>query len=161
MAKRHVAVDDRPLFIIGVDPGKATGIGAYTSGKIVGRIELPADEVAEYLAMNVLPALHSNRVIIGVERYVFGVGATRKTRQNDPARITGQLEDLARRFSAELHMVNQADSKRLASDATLKKLGWWVRDPAGHMNDGVRVVLTTLAQLDVTEFTRVYESVIE
>lgn len=161
MAKQRVAVDDRPLFIIGVDPGKMTGVSAYANGKLHMHKELPADEVTEYLSLKVLPALHDMRVVIGVERYTFGVGATRKSRQLDPVKLTGQLEDVARRYAAEFVLINQADSKRMAPDRVLRLIGWYVRTAEGHANDASRVVYTTLAQVNLTEFTKLVESVIE
>lgn len=161
MAKRNVAVDDRPLFIIGVDPGKMTGVSIYSGLKLIYTAEVPAEEVTDLLTMKTLPALHGFRIIIAVERYVFGVSAVRKTRQSDPMKLTGQLEDVARRYEAEFRLVSQADTKKMAPDKLLRQLGWHVKTKDGHSNDASRVVYTTLAQVDTTEFVRLLDSVVK
>lgn len=161
MAKRNVAVDDRPLFIIGVDPGKITGVSIYTNWKLIHHNEIPADEVYEMLALHTLPALHGLRVIIAAERYVFGVNSTRKTRQSDPMKLTGQLEGIAKLHDAEFRLVNQADSKKMAPDSKLRELGWYTKTKDGHANDASRVVFVTLAHVHPTEFTKLVYGVIE
>ena len=161
MARKRLAVDDRPLFIIGVDPGKATGISVYTGGKLIHHDTVPADEVYETIALRTLPALHGLRVVIGVERYTYGINATKKSRQTDAMEIMGQLEGAAKIYHAEFRLINQSDTKKLASNTTLKSIGWWVHDPEGHTNDASRVALTTLAQVRPTEFAKLIYGVVE
>lgn len=158
MGTRRLArdrLDDRPLIIFGVDPGKETGIVVYAGGKLIGKVSLPAADATPWI-MNRLQGVdtEAHRIIIGVERYNFGLNAVKKTRQTDPTEITGQLKAVARSVHAFFLLVNQADSKKLGRDAVLRRIGWYTIGH-GHINDGARVVLQVLAVDRPNEFASV------
>lgn len=148
-------VATRPLVIIGVDPGKRTGVACYVTGHgLPYRAELAAedatDKVAEWLTSRIFDGTH---VVIAIERFQIGTATTKKSRQYDALFVRGQLQRLARNLHLNVRHVNQSDSKRVARDTLLKKLGW--HHESVHVNDAERIVLTALARERPTEFAEV------
>ena len=146
------SLSERELVIIGVDPGKETGVVLYRKNKLREKASLPAAEVTPWVLHRLDdydPAYF--RIIIAVERYNIGPHTVKKTRQLDALDLMSQLKLTACHRHVKFRTVNQADSKKLAGDRRLKDIGWFTIGH-GHINDGARVALTTLAREDATVF---------
>lgn len=123
-------------------------------GTIIDRASIPAADAAVWVSSRILKLHGDCEIIIAVERFQTGQSTVKKTRQNDPTEITGQLRYIARNSRAKFVLVNQSDSKKLGNDRQLKKAGWWTIGH-GHINDAARVALHTLAVYRPEEFVKV------
>jgi hypothetical protein len=148
--------NSKQLVIIGVDPGKATGLALYYQLQLIAKNSLPADdapaEISRWIAVAKTRLAERAQIIIAVERYQTGRSTVKKTRQTDPLELLGACRLIARGDPAITVVVaNASDAKRIASPATLKRIGWWT---AGHdhINDATCQIIRTLAAVRPLEF---------
>jgi hypothetical protein len=152
-------VTESQLVVIGVDPGKATGIACFIDRELSWTMELPVDEVAEEIEVY---CQHRREraarddveltIIIAVERYTIGLNTVKKTRQTAALEIIGQLERVARELDAVFIRQNASDAKKIGNPALLKRLNWWTY--IDHINDAEAHVLAALASKHPTVFAQ-------
>ncbi len=134
------------LLIIGVDPGKVTGLVAWRSfvstGPSIDRQEVPADDVARTLRL----MLRSERpTLIACERFTRGTGTRPQSAQPDADRVTGAVRSLADELVVRCVYQSAGPARRVAPDRVLRQLGWYMRTLDGHANDACRQVVLALA----------------
>lgn len=149
----------KKLVIIGVDPGKETGLALYFNRSLLTKDSVAASEVLTRVSRwvhNTLGKFGDNaQVIIAVERYQVGGNTVKKTRQPDAVEILGALRLIAR-GNPQVRVVvsNASDAKKIASPATLKRIGWWTPGH-GHINDATCQIIRALAAERPEEFAEV------
>jgi hypothetical protein len=151
--------DPRQLVIIGVDPGKATGLALYFNRSLIAKNSLPAGDVGgeinRWIGVAKTKFAENVRIIIAVERYQTGGNTVKKTRQADPVEVLGACRLIARTDPMISVIVsNASDAKKIASPATLKRIGWWTPGH-DHINDATCQVMRTLAAERPEEFAEV------
>lgn len=121
---------------IAVDPGGMTGVAYQTdSDKLPYTWEQPTFE-----ALNLVEQLIDNEFAMVVcESFIPRPGA--KTWQPEAIESIGVVRYLARKADCAFELQSPADAKRFSTDEKLKKLGWWVPTPGGHINDAQRHLL--------------------
>ncbi len=154
------------VIVIGVDPGKSTGIAAIRSGRLELVQQVPPDRVAgviiEYLAYVDSTSIEQD-TIIAYERFVTGPLTGARSAQPDALHLVGMLQLIAERFRCRLVSYGPDVTKRFASNALLKRLGMYVhpadvgRADANDANDAVRLALVALA----SKHARLYHSLLE
>lgn len=149
----------KQLVVIGVDPGKATGLALYYNLKLIAKNSLPANDAPREISRWITVAKEKFQVdvqiIIAVERYQTGGNTVKKTRQADPVELLGACRMIARGDPAvSVITSNASDAKKVGNPTTLKRIGWWT---AGHdhINDATSQVLRTLAAVRPLEFAEV------
>lgn len=140
------------MIILGVDPGKITGLAFWTSpGEPPLSItfqtpwlltEVPAQEVTKTIKM----ILRSRKPeLIACERYVAGTGRRAMTHQPDAPELMGELRELARSYDCHFTQQLPGPAKKMAPADVLKRIGAYLKTPDGHANDAARQVVRGLA----------------
>jgi hypothetical protein len=148
------------LWIIGVDPGKVTGLVLYHGCKIIEKASLSVDATPPWVARR-LDAIEERdpnaKVFLGIERYNIGGNTVKMSRQPDALDVTGRLRNVARgRDNVAVRIFNASDAKALGSPKTLRRIGWWTPGHL-HMSDAAAQALITLATVRPSEFELVID----
>src|SRR6478735_1206560 len=94
--------------VIGVDPGKITGL-ALLHGESLTRVAVPLAEVEDVLRVWLASEVRTH---VAIERFVITRNTARKTQQTDALKVSGIVENLV--LHAEHHEVryqNMSDAK--------------------------------------------------
>lgn len=130
--------------VIGVDPGKTTGLMLLNDDDVVVQVAATFVEVEEVLRLWLSSEIVT---IVAVERFVITRNTARKTQQTDALKVSGVVQNLVER--SRLHEVvyqNMSDAKKLGSPTMLRALGWYrVGRNARHMNDAASQVFKLVA----------------
>lgn len=131
--------------IIGVDPGKQTGVWImpYPSVWPFGD-EFPALDAVAYVDQNTLPGRH---ITIAVERYDIGPMTGKLSRQYEALEVIGALKYLAFQKGNITIIMQQRAAKKRVPNAVLKQLNWWKAGSAGHVHDAQRHALVCAASI--------------
>lgn len=131
--------------IIGIDPGKTTGIAVYFRGEILLTTEVPAAEVADYVREII--SRYNDDIIVDIvtERYVISAETGKRSQQPDALYVIGELRALTHSWwLTGFYLQNPADAKKCASNRILRQLGWFVKGDFPHANDALRHVALRL-----------------
>lgn len=151
------------MIIIGVDPGKVTGIAMWQqltsetlgSGTVIGPIKSWA--VCEADSADVLKRINlllrgRKPTAIACERFVQGTGRRPMTFQPHAQSVMGEVSALAQSLRCTYALQLAGPAKKIASDKVLRQLGCYVPTPDGHSNDACRQVIRYLANEHPTVF---------
>jgi len=140
------------MIVIGVDPGKITGIAFWCSPDAAARPWLQGGpwlltEVPAYKAVKTIRMVMRSCVPtrIACERFVQGSGRRAMTHQPEAPELTGELRELARAYDCHFSLQLPGPAKKMAPNSVLKKIGAYLPTPDGHANDGARQVIRALA----------------
>lgn len=142
------------LHVIGVDPGKMTGIAIYGHNRFLFGDQLPASEVGHFLDgyLDELRRHHpSGRIVIGCERFNVGGSTIKMTRQSDATEVTGKMKDLAKKYGCTFIIQNAADAKKMGQPKILRTIGWWTKGKE-HANDAAKHALLALSSASLDEY---------
>jgi hypothetical protein len=113
------------IVIIGVDPGKSTGVAELIDGRLVHIFQ--GEQSA---AMDVLDALltdhsgHADRkVSVACERYVSGNQVA--SHQPEAQQVVGQVVRTCQRHGVEVDLQAPSDAHAIGQDLLLRKLDLW------------------------------------
>lgn len=125
----------KDIHVIGVDPGKTTGLARFFHGTLT-TLAIPALDVERTMT---LWLSDEPGTIIGVERYVITARTAKLSAQPDALGVTGLLESMAHQDPrVRLVKQNMSDAKRLINAELRRRLGWRQVGPlAVHQNDAV------------------------
>jgi hypothetical protein len=129
--------------VIGVDPGKLTGL-ALLHGDSLTRVVAPVPEVEDILRVWLASEVVTD---VAIERFVITRNTARKTQQLDAIKVSGIVENLV--MHVDHHRVvyqNMSDAKRFGNPQLMRALGWWETGRhSSHKNDATSQVLKLLA----------------
>lgn len=133
--------------IIGIDPGKTTGIFALSDdpGRPPTVNERDAYWVMDQLDWLLQSAKADENVYVVCERYTQQ--STKLTPQYDALEVIGVVRWLCHRWGADLTLQSRSQ-KSIITSFMLKDIGWWTSGTRGHVNDAARHVLIYLATRD-------------
>lgn len=134
---------------IAVDPGKMSGVAFFDPWGRFTSAELPWPDVVRYLERTLL-SHHRGGFQVRVSGERFDLLGTRG-RQDEASwslRILGCWQNEADRYGYEYRERGRAECKRLATNALLKALGWYLVGGEGHANDAARVLAKDLSLTD-------------
>lgn len=139
------------MILVGVDPGKVTGIAVWWDPFVYDNSAKKADvdtaEVENSTAVvPVIRRILENRrpFAVGVERYIQN---SRKTHQPAASEVTGAVKSLCEELLVRCVYQSPGPAKRAGSTKALKKLGWWTPTPDGHANAALGHVLLLMASV--------------
>lgn len=148
-----------PVTIVGVDPGKTTGVACYHRGKFES-LQLDAADAVPYLlgwveGMVLPPA---NLVHVAAERFVRGSANGHHNSGQDDAsevlnRLGNGLRDLQDR-NVRFHLQGAGDAKLLMTNERLRGAGWY-KPGLVHANDAARHLGLRMLRLFPLEYIRV------
>jgi hypothetical protein len=135
--------------IIGEDPGLDTGIAVYTPHtRVFQSVEVKYEEVGQYLEelFTDLKWYEScggrgPQVTVVCENYFNSVETAKRAPSPWSTKLIGVTEFLCRKYGAEMVLQMPGEAKKVATDARLKHLGWYLQTEEGHANDAARHVM--------------------
>lgn len=141
--------------IIAVDPGKASGICAFTieSGSLIPELimsgEYQPEEYAAPIRELIQKAIDEDYVLaVACERFTINAQTAKNSQAPYSLEQIGVLKQILRDFGykdSELKYQSPSDAKRMFGNEALKKLGYWHKGGAGHALDSIRHGLLYLA----------------
>lgn len=140
-----------PDVILGVDPGKMTGLALYevASNRLVAW-ESTNDDALDWCRQR-LESTPSDvqRILVACELFVVTVETAKKATGDEMWSIeaAGVLRHLCR-WTGHTYDGTQTASaaKRFASNRDLRSVGWYVTGGKGHHNDAIRHVVLARAR---------------
>ncbi len=142
--------------IFGIDPGNTTGLVVYFGGELDVIKQLAPEDVRRVI-MSVaekLQLIPDMSLIFACERFNIGRETLKNSRQPDALKITGTVRDIANEVRAVFVEQNPSDAKKMGSDETLRRIGWY-RPGLRHANDAAAQALLILSKLRPSEFESV------
>lgn len=138
--------------VVAVDPGAMCGIAIYRDGRFdsfpLARADAP-NWIRGYASGL------SDKPAIVMERFIFGTGRRRAVSpQRDAVEVIGALDELAEALHLDTFRQTSADAKRIATDAHLRRIGWY-HSGWPHANDAARHLYLALMRHWPDEFKRV------
>lgn len=137
------------MILVGVDPGKVTGIAVwwdpfvYDNSEKLSDVDTAEVESSTFVVPVIRRILDDRRPFaIGVERYIQN---PKKSHQPAASEVTGAVKSLCEELLVRCVYQSPGPAKRAGSTATLKKLGWWTPTPDGHANAALGNMLLLMA----------------
>lgn len=135
----------KPKAIIGIDPGLDSGVSMHVPGlPQLGfhSMEIKEDELGQFLEEAILDLIGLYEIIIVCEDYFNSVEAAKRAPSPWSRELIGVIKFLCRKYGLALPVMQMPSAaKKVATDARLKHLGWWLQTDEGHANDSSRLVL--------------------
>lgn len=120
--------------IIGVDPGKTTGIALYNVRGFQS-YEVSGETAVEFIENRARIRAAVAPLLIVCERWIVGAHTAKHSAQGDAANIIGALDDFAKSTEhVTMELQSASDAKHACTSHTLKQLGWFT-PRLGHAND--------------------------
>lgn len=138
------------MIIIGIDPGKMTGVAVYDTSipkKHPVTDEIPAAEVGKWLRTQVSFDYPGPDVRVMGEQFTMSSGGV-LTPQPEALEVMGVVKDMKAFLGYHLEWVLPSTSKRRAPNELLRKMGWWRPTKDGHGNDACRLIVEGLVRWD-------------
>lgn len=147
------------MIIVGIDPGKATGIAIWHDPIVFDTSRYGELDVAEIEDSEaVVPVLRRMLdgqlpTLVAIER--FRPTGRRMTFQPHAQQVVGAIRSFC--FEARVPLIFQqpGPAKKIAPNPVLKQLGWNRPTPDGHANDALRHVLRAMASHHPDVYARV------
>lgn len=137
--------------LFAIDPGNATGFAwcAVNEGGILqpetfGSAEVAGRHEAERQFDRAVASGYPLHVVI--EKFIISEATTRTAVQYDALMIWGYVDGICHKLGLTLDE-QTASIKSFATDAKLKRLGWYQSTPDGHANDAARHLLARATKL--------------
>lgn len=141
----------KQLVVMGVDPGKMTGVFLYSPN---GRIGAGWDGLKPYVHWLEVEAKHAPillhqtiqdlaeryghaNVHIAVERFIINTRTAKSSQQTDALEITGMVKGFARLHTPNPVRQYMKANLKFANDAALRRAGWYSAQ-YGHATDAAR-----------------------
>lgn len=131
--------------IIGVDPGKVTGLSILDRDKRF-TTQLPARSAVLFLWREMDGyRLVKRRLVLCCERYTVDANTHKKTRQYDALHVAGALKYKCAANDQEFTEYERADAKHFSTDKKLVAMDFYDKTMV-HANDASRQVILHLAR---------------
>lgn len=126
-----------PRYVLGVDPGKKTGICLLDLMKEdCPGVEVPFDELGYVLE----DYISRYRPAVAIEAFVINAATVKNTQAPWSLEGIGITRYLAHKYDCMFAKQAQSSAKRFATNERLQALGWYVPGK-GHLADGQRQAL--------------------
>jgi len=143
--------------LIGVDPGKTTGLFLYSNASRFGFLDrrylhdqVDAEDAPKRISDVIVKAtdyVGYSGVHIAVERFIITGRTAKLSQQTDALEITGMVKGFAAlRTSNPVRQYMKANLK-FANDAALRRAGWYSAQ-MGHATDAARQAYALLKDVD-------------
>ena len=143
------------MILVGVDPGKVTGISVWWSphhwGSVIKRSPLDTAEVEHSAVTKTLRRMLDGErpTLIAVERYVQNA---RKTHQPEANEVIGAVKSLADDLTVRCVYQSPSPAQKIGSTARLRSLGFHVSTKDGHANSATAHMLLLMATFHPTVY---------
>lgn len=136
-----------PRFVVGVDPGKRTGISVYDTqtDKFESWEFLWTEAELSRVEKHFVELSQEDGVGVSIERFDITPTTHKNTYAPWSLEVTGWIRRECMRIDAPLIVQARSSGKNFSTDHRLRQLGWYVRGK-GHANDSARYTLLFLVQ---------------
>lgn len=156
----------KPFIVIGIDPGKMTGLFAYYYAPRLGTsepikpwtwFEQFTAEIAPFKLRDYLnecaDIVGATNVHIAVEKFIINARTARLSQQSEALEVTGLVKGFAAVRGSYVSQYLKANLK-FASDDALRRAGWYTTCHR-HANDAARQAFALLKDVDYPLWCRV------
>jgi hypothetical protein len=150
--------------LIGVDPGKTTGLFVYSNGPRFGfldrqylRDQVDAEQMPKRMSDLIVKAtdyVGYGGVHIAVERYIVTGRTAKLSQQTDALEVTGMVKAFATLHTSNSIRQYMKANLKFANDAALRRAGWH-SSKLGHATDAARQAYALLKDVDYPEWLAV------
>lgn len=143
--------------LVGVDPGKVTGIAVWWDPNFydtTGKVNI---DVAEVDDSTKVPAM-IRRMLDGERPHLIMCERCkqnpRKTHQPEAVEVTGAVRSLADELHVRCVYQSPSPAKRMGTSEVLRRLGWYFPSEGGHQNAASSHVLLGMATFMPVRFAQ-------
>lgn len=150
--------------LIGVDPGKRTGLFLYSNSPRFGFLdrqylhdEVDADQVPKRISDLIVKStdyVGYGRVHIAVERFIISGRTAKLSQQTDALEVTGMVKAFATLHTSNSIRQYMKANLKFANDGALRRAGWY-SSKLGHATDAARQAYALLKDVDYPEWLAV------
>lgn len=150
--------------LIGVDPGKTTGLFLYSNTPRFGfldrqfmRDEVAADDMPKRISDLIVKStdyVGYSQVHVAVERFIITGRTAKLSQQTDALEVTGMVRAFARLHTSNPIRQYMKANLKFANDGALKCAGWY-SSKLGHSTDAARQTYALLKDVDYPEWLAV------
>lgn len=143
--------------LIGVDPGKTTGLFLYSNASRFGFLDrqylhdqVDADDAPKRISDLIVKAtdyVGYGGVHIAVERFIITGRTAKLSQQIDALEVTGMVKAFARLHTRNSITQYMKANLKFANDGALKRAGWY-SSKLGHATDAARQAYALLKDVD-------------
>jgi hypothetical protein len=147
------------MILVGIDPGKVTGVAVWHDPTVFntsryGELDVAEVEDSEAVVPVLRRMLDGRRpTLVAIERFVQT--GRRMTFQPHAQQVVGAVRSFCFEERVPLVFQQPGPAKKIAPNATLRRLGWLNTSPDQHANDATRHVLLVMATHHVAVYARV------
>lgn len=152
--------------IVGVDPGKLSGVAlwvpAVLSTSIYASAELTQDEIIPWIKDQISDAQDVRQTTLrictfAVEHFQQARGGRPLTSQPDAIRVTEMLRAFADELTCGFITFTPSVAKHLAHNQRMRKIEWYKSTKNGHETDARRQILCAIARHHPEELRYILE----
>ncbi len=136
--------------IVGVDPGKVSGVALWVPSKshldIYDSAELLREEIRPWIQQRMLMLPHVSLCLLATENFTQAKGGQPLTNQPDALRVIGVLRTIADELECSLTTNGASSAKKLANNQRMRRIGWYKYTKNGHETDARRQILITASR---------------
>jgi len=140
----------RDYVLIGVDPGKMTGVYVYFEDGVRDAVQYPREEITLHTADALgrwATRYGSDNIHIAIEKYIITPNTAKLSQQTDALEVTGMVKGLAQ-INGITDVRQYAKSNlKYANDDMLRSVGWGIAS-LRHANDAARQTFALLKEID-------------
>lgn len=126
-----------PQFILGIDPGKKSGVALLDLfTETCGGVEVPFEQYGDHIE-DLIARLRPDVVC---ESFVINANTVKNTQAPWSLESLGVARFLARKYGCRFTTLAPSSAKRFATDERLRRLGWRIPGK-GHLADAQRQAL--------------------
>lgn len=135
--------------IIGIDPGKKTGVGIWDNIGGTDSFESYEMDVEEFWGW-FIPFVHEHRaagrdVRLVCESFIITIHTAKNTQATWSLELIGLVKYVGFAYGCEVTLQSPSVGKSFGTDGKLRLMGWWKKGAAGHANDAARHLVTYMA----------------
>lgn len=134
-----------PEFVIGIDPGKMTGVCAVQmvdgSPHVLESLELDFDAYVAWLEDALGNWYPSRNSVVVCERYIVTAQSHKNGQAPWSLEGTGAARSAVSRYWGRPLEMSHTNAKKFSTNQKLKAVGMWHKGGDGHANDALRHAL--------------------
>jgi hypothetical protein len=155
-------MSDKRLIVVGIDPGKMTGMFAYSpNGRLGGHrpTGLKPFYAWQEFESTIAPQILRNEIVdlaerygqggvhIAIERFIITSRTAKLSQQTDALEVTGMVKAFAALYTSNPVRQYMKSNLKFASDDALRRDGWYSAQ-MGHATDAARQAYALLKDVD-------------
>ena len=142
--------------LIGIDPGKMTGVFVYFEDGLRDAVQHPREEIARHTADSLkrwADWYGPHNLHIAIERYIITPNTAKLSQETDALEVTGMVKGFAQVNNIKDVRQYTKTNLRYADDNMLRSVGWQIAC-LRHANDAARQTFALLKDIDYPRWAK-------